>query len=116
MTTNTSFNDDFICVTEGRLWNEAVRTGLLEVTLGEVGSRIRTAFATVSRDARTLAQVSASTGEILALSLAEIEARIRIQSAYHRKVWSLILRRLPEDDRRAVEHEIRTLQIGDLSP
>jgi hypothetical protein len=109
-------NDDVFQVTERRLWNDALRTGLLEAALKEGGARIRTAFATVGREARTIPQVSASTGEILALSLAEIEARLRIQSAYNRKVWSLLLRRLPEDERRGLEHEIRTLQIGDISP
>ena len=114
MTTNA--NDDFLQVTERRLWNDAVRSGLLETVLTEIGGRIRAAFATVSRDAQTLPQAMSSTGEILALSLAEIEARLRIHAAYNRRVWALLLRRLPEDARKAAEHEIRTLQIGDIRP
>lgn len=108
--------DDVIRTTRKRVENQAFRDGLLEGVLDDVGRKIREAFKVVGREAQTLSDVAQGAGEIMALSLAELEARRRVEAALQWKALISIIKHLPEDARREVEHELRTVNLDQLDP
>lgn len=107
--------DDYLKTTERRLWNEAVRDGLVESLGRDDGPKVRRAFQEIPRDLKAPQELLAAVAEILTSCVTEIHARQKVLSALHRKMWSSLLRRLPDEARGQVEHEIRTLGLKDVS-
>lgn len=102
-------------ITERRLWNEAVREGLLEKAAGEDPLKVRKALAAVSKDVRLPGEVVLAVAEVLSYAVAELELRLRVNSAVHRKAWMKVLEHLPEGAQEKILHELRTLDLKDVS-
>lgn len=106
--------DDYIRTTERRLWNEAVREGMVESLGRDEALRVRRAFQEISKDLESPHDLLAAVSEVLTACVAELQARQRVQSALLRKMWACAVRSLPDGARQEVEHEIRTLNLKDV--
>jgi predicted Ser/Thr protein kinase len=102
-------------ITERRLWNEAVREGLLDKSAGEDPLKVRKALDAVAKDVRLPGEIVLAVAEVLSYAVAELELRLRVNSATHRKAWAKVLDYLPEEAQEKIAHEIRTLTLKDVS-
>ncbi len=107
--------EDQIRITEKRIWNEAVREGWLDRAHKEEGSLVQKAFRAAAEHLKTPADAVDATSEVLAHVLAETTLRLRVHIAIQRRITARLLAALPEKERHALEHEIRTLSLADLS-
>lgn len=107
--------EDQIRVTERRIWNEAVREGLLDRAHKEEGSLVQKAFRAAAEHMKTPADAVDATSEVLAHVLAESTLRLRVHVAIQRHVIARLLAALPDKERHALEHEIRTMSLADLT-
>lgn len=107
--------DDPFKTTEKRLWNEAIREGLLQKSMEEHGPRIRKALKSVSQDVKNTGDLVLALSGLMAGLVAGLEVRHRVDTAILKRALGDVLARLPEDDRKAVEHDIRTPGFEDIA-
>ncbi|MCE9581435.1 MAG: hypothetical protein K8T20_02845 [Planctomycetes bacterium] len=107
--------EDQIRITEKRIWHEAVRAGLLDKVEKEEGGVVRKAFDAAAGQIATPGDAIDATSEVLANVLAESVLRLRVHVAVQRRIIAALVKALPDPERHALEHDIRTMSLGDLT-
>ena len=100
---------------EKRLWSELVQEGVVERRALEDGLKIRTAFRAALEGASSPGQMMVAVSEILAITMSEMETRLRLSAALQARAWEGVVAVLDDGARRALEKSLRTVKARDLS-
>ena len=107
-------NEMFLAA-EKRLWSELVRDGVVERRALEDGLKIRTAFRAALEGAQSPGQMMVAVSEILAITMSEMETKLRLSAALQARVWAGVAAALGDEACVRLERSLKTVKARDLT-